>query len=304
MELEAILIATAVAVGVALIVGYLATQRSGPPRGKKPKGPVSLDPQKKIPFKMIKKEEVSHDTRKFTFALQTPQHVLGLPVGNHMYLNAVVDGERVTRPYTPVTSDDELGYFQLVIKVYFANVHPRFPKGGKMSQYLESLKVGDTVDIRGPSGKVIYLGRGYFRVKEPGQPEEIRFTEQVGLIAGGTGITPMLQIVKAVLKDPEDRTQVSLLFANQTEQDILLREELEELADQHSNFQLWYTVDRSTEGWKYSSGFVNDEMISGHLPPPGAKTQILMCGPPPMIKFACLPNLDKLGYSKDMYVAF
>ena len=56
-----------------------------------------------------------------------------------------------------------------------------------MSQYLESLKVGDTVDIRGPSGKVIYLGRGYFRVKEPGQPEEIRFTEQVGLIAGGTG---------------------------------------------------------------------------------------------------------------------
>ena len=58
----------------------------------------------------------------------------------------------------------------------------------------------------------------------------------------------MLQIVKAVLKDPEDRTQVSLLFANQTEQDILLREELEELADQHSNFQLWYTVDRSTEG--------------------------------------------------------
>ena len=57
-------------------------------------------------------------------------------------------------------------------------------------------------------------------------------------------------------------------------------------------------------GWKYSSGFVSDEMISGHLPPPGAKTQILMCGPPPMIKFACLPNLDKLGYSKDMYVAF
>ena len=62
------------------------------------------------------------------------------------------------------------------------------------------------------------------------------------------GITPMLQIVKAVLKDPEDRTQVSLLFANQTEEDILLRKELEEMADQHSNFQLWYTVDRSTEG--------------------------------------------------------
>ena len=72
-------------------------------------------------------------------------------------------------------------------QVYFADVHPKFPKGGKMSQYLNSLSVGDTVDIRGPAGKVVYLGRGYFRVKDPGKPEEIRFATDVGLIAGGTG---------------------------------------------------------------------------------------------------------------------
>ena len=57
-------------------------------------------------------------------------------------------------------------------------------------------------------------------------------------------------------------------------------------------------------GWKYSSGFISDEMIRDHLPPPGPDTQILMCGPPPMIKFACVPNLQKLGYEQDMYVAF
>ena len=72
-------------------------------------------------------------------------------------------------------------------QVYFANVHPKFPEGGKMSQYLNSLSIGDTVDIRGPAGKVVYLGRGYFRVKDPGKPEEIRFATDVGLIAGGTG---------------------------------------------------------------------------------------------------------------------
>ena len=65
-------------------------------------------------------------------------------------------------------------------QVYFANVHPKFPDGGKMSQYLNSLSIGDTVDIRGPAGKVIYLGRGYFSVKYPGKPEEIRFATQVG----------------------------------------------------------------------------------------------------------------------------
>lgn len=80
------------------------------------------------------------------------------------------------RPYTPVTSDDELGYFDLVIKVsylyslllllpnivkvYFKDVHPKFPEGGKMSQHLESLSIGSTIEIRGPSGKLTYVGRG------------------------------------------------------------------------------------------------------------------------------------------------
>ena len=56
--------------------------------------------------------------------------------------------------------------------------------------------------------------------------------------------------------------------------------------------------------WKYSSGFISADMIKNHLPPPGDHTQILMCGPPPMIKFACLPNLEKLGFTPEMYFAF
>lgn len=78
---------------------------------------MALDKDQKIAFKLVKREEVSHDTRRFRFQLQTPNHVLGLPVGNHMYLTARINGDLVRRPYTPVTSDDELGYFELVIKV-------------------------------------------------------------------------------------------------------------------------------------------------------------------------------------------
>ena len=59
------------------------------------------------------------------------------------------------------------------------------------------------------------------------------------------GITPMLQIVQAILKDPADTTSVSLLFANQTEGDILVREAMAEKKDQ---FSLWYTLDRAPEG--------------------------------------------------------
>lgn len=84
-----------------------------------------------------------------------------------------------------------------------------------MSQYLDSLSIGDTMLCRGPNGKVEYCGRGLFRIKEPGKAERQCVARQVGLIAGGTGITPILQIVRAILKDTEDDTEVSLLFANQ-----------------------------------------------------------------------------------------
>ena len=82
-----------------------------------------------------------------------------------------------------------------------------------------------------------------------------------------------------------------------------------------ARFKLWYTVDRPGENWSYSSGFVNAEMIEQALFPPASdnlvqlnilrpkrnsnlRVQVLMCGPPPMINFACTPNLDKLGYAQ------
>lgn len=59
----------------------------------------------------------------------------------------------------------------------------------------------------------------------------------------------MLQLITAVFRDPEDKTCLSLLFANQSEDDILVREELEAVQQQHPDrFKLWYTVDRPTEG--------------------------------------------------------
>lgn len=57
-------------------------------------------------------------------------------------------------------------------------------------------------------------------------------------------------------------------------------------------------------GWNYSSGFISSEMVVDHLPPPSNDTFILMCGPPPMIKFACIPNLDQLGYDPKLRFAY
>lgn len=138
----------------------------------------------------------------------------------------------------------------LVIKIYFKNVHPRFPDGGKMSQYLESLKVGETIAVRGPSGRLTYEGNGKFAIKKlRNEPPQIMEVSKVNMIAGGTGITPMLQIIRHIARDKNDKTQLALLFANQTERDILMRKELEEVAKENSQqFKLWYTLDTPGEG--------------------------------------------------------
>eukprot|EP00958_Prasinococcus_capsulatus_P001620 scaffold141_cov410-Prasinococcus_capsulatus_cf.AAC.18 len=79
----------------------------------------ALNPEKWIDLKLIQREEISHDTRRFRFALPGGEsQVLGLPVGQHISLSMKTpEGKEVMRSYTPVSSDDEAGYVDFVIKV-------------------------------------------------------------------------------------------------------------------------------------------------------------------------------------------
>jgi len=267
---------------------------------------------------LAEKVELSPDTRLFRFRLPHPEMRLGLPIGKHVKFwcpnpTPVKDGEwngnpdpeagkkEIERKYTPSSLDiEKSGEFDVVIKVYAGATIERFPDGGKMSQYLNTLRVGDMIDVAGPFGLIEYKGMGTFNIRR--KDRKVKF---VGMLAGGTGITPMLQIIKAVLRDPSDDTKMSLIFANQTENDILVRDMLESEAQKHpERFKLHYTLDRPPTEWAYSEGFIDADMIKAHMPPPSSETVIFMCGPPPMIKFACKANLDTLGYPKDAQIEF
>ena len=266
--------------------------------------PAALDPDKKVAVRLVSKEKLARDVRRLRFALPTPEHELGLPIGNHFYVHAQVDGAPCMRAYTPTSLDEDVGFVELVIKVYFRNENARFPAGGKMSQHLESLEIGDTIDIKGPVGHFTYLGSGQFKLHH-----EMRACKALGLICGGTGITPAFQIIKAALKDPSDRTCFHVLYANQTPADVFLRPELDSWAEEHpERVRVWYTVDRVPEGteWPFSVGFIDEEMIKKHMPAPGLQggSFVGMCGPPPMITHACIPNLEKAGYTKEDYISF
>lgn len=292
----------AVAIGVALVAVAFFVSRIAGGRKKSPK--TALNPDAFQKFALSEKIEISHDTKLFRFKLNHPQQRLGLPLGQHMYVRADIDGKEVQRAYTPVSSDDDLGHFDLLIKVYFPNVHPKFPEGGKLSQWMNNLKIGDTIDVKGPIGRFEYLGNGNFRIKKGKDQFSEHTVKNIGMIAGGTGITPMRQIMQAILKNPQDRTNIYLLFANQTEADILLREELDGFT-KDPRVKVWYTLDRPDEAtWKYSKGFVDYDMVLNHMPKAGADSFVLMCGPLPMINFACKPNLEKAGYTAEQLFAF
>ncbi|KAJ4963638.1 hypothetical protein NE237_023577 [Protea cynaroides] len=246
---------------------------------------VALIPQEKIKCKLISKTYLSHDARLFRFALPSEDQVLGLPIGKHVYACATIDGKICMRSYTPTSSIDKVGYFDLVIKVYIRGV---------MSQYLESLPLGANLDIKGPMGDIEYTGRGNFTVGG----SEHKFGKQLVMIAGGTGITPIYQVIQAILKDPEEETKMYLVYSNHTEDDILFRDELDSwAAAMHERLKVWYVVGKSIrEGWKYSVGFVTESILREHVPEGSSDTLALVCGPPEMIQFAVMPNLEKMNY--------
>ncbi|KAI4341188.1 hypothetical protein MLD38_025944 [Melastoma candidum] len=240
-----------------------------------------LDPENFRNFKLVKRTQLSHNVAKFTFELPTPASVLGLPIGQHISCKGKdAQGEEVIKPYTPTTLDSDIGYFELVIKMY--------PQG-RMSHHFRELRVGDYLAVKGPKGRFRY------------QPGQVR---AFGMLAGGSGITPMFQVARAILENPKDRTNVHLIYANVTQEDILLKEELEDLAACYPDrFKVYYVLNQPPEVWNGGVGFVSKDMIQTHCPAPGPGIQILRCGPPPMNK-AMAAHLESLGYTPEMQFQF
>jgi len=262
-----------------------------------------LNPREKLTLKLIEKEVITHDVRRYRFALPKPDDTLGLPICKHMFVSTTIDGKLVSRPYTPVSCDEDKGYVDLVLKIY-PPAPPRFPDGGALSQYVDSLDIGDSLQFRGPIGKVEYKGRGSFEIA--GRNEVVKKkVKHIGMLAGGTGITPILQIIRAVMRDSKDSVKMSLIFANKTEDDIFLRKELEACREAHPNFSLHYTLDEAPDGWQYDSGYITEDMLRKHMPIDNpSDSLILCCGPPPMVQYACKANLEKCGYPMDNVLTF
>lgn len=225
-------------------------------------------------FPLIQKVVLSKDSAIFRFGLPNPTDVLGLPIGQHIQIAAEVDGKNVMHSYTPTSLDqDSKGFFDLLIKVY---------PNGKLSTHIDNLELGDAIKVKGPKGFYNY---------------EPNMLKHICMVAGGTGITPMYQIIKAILTNPDDKTKVTLLYGSQSESDILLRSELDEFAKNHDNFELVHFLDRAPENWDGKVGYVSKEALVEHFPEPSADVQLLLCGPPGLVSSIKRAS-NELGFAK------
>ncbi|KAK8096596.1 nitrate reductase [Apiospora kogelbergensis] len=240
-----------------------------------------LHPSQYQSLPLIEKVLVAPNVYRFVFELPNPQAVAGLPIGQHVSIAGPIDEKTgkasVSRSYTPVSNNSDKGVLELVIRCY--------PDGQLTGGYLAGLEVGDEVAFRGPKGAMRY---------RPG------LCRKIGMVAGGTGITPMYQLIRAICENERDLTEVSLVYANRSEADMLLRAELEAFARRYpKNLKLHYLVDEAPAHgkWAHGVGRVNKDVMAKHLPAPAADTKIMLCGPPGMVKGASA-TLVELGFEK------
>ncbi|TPX39870.1 hypothetical protein SeMB42_g06216 [Synchytrium endobioticum] len=227
---------------------------------------------------------MSHDSILIRFltdmpiARRPPWDEKGIPIPS----NVVIKDHtcEIARKYTPVTYTTS--YFDVVVKVY---------EDGSVSKFLHKQLPGDKVYVRGPLMSM---------------PYKANMADEIGMIAGGTGITPMYQLIKRILRDPDEKTRITLLYGSKTEKDMLLRNELEILQSAHPNrFKVHYLIDGVSSSAPNSRalenvtvGHVGEDIIRKHMPSPAKpKSLVLVCGPEGMMKYVAgsKPSQDTQG---------
>ena len=227
------------------------------------------------PYELMALREDTHDTKTFCFGLPEDATLDMLP-GDHLYVHATINERAIKRPYTPSSVPGTTGYFDLTVKRY---------ETGLVSKYLHEREVGDTVMMSGPNAGGHWVDG---------------MAKRAGFVAGGTGITPMISIIRWILSKGLG-VELFLVFGNKTEADIIFRDECDAKAREHANFHVYHVLEQPPDGWTQGSGRISEDILRRHLPPPAPDTAVFLCGPPPMVD-ALEDTLKTIGYSEQSIV--
>lgn len=265
---------------------------------------LRLQKHRWIPVRLTKRRELSKDTRAYTFELPNEDGVLGLGTCQHVQVGVHFQDRMLIRSYTPtrpllprpqkpsltngsgrgVDEHDGCGNFELTVKTYFPTEDQ---PGGALSNILDCMPIGEEVELRGPTGEIVYNGNGKFVIDN----QEKTFNK-VSLVVGGSGLTPAYSLLARILLSKGDGTEIRVVDANKSEADILLRDELDDFEKKHNEqLKITYVLSHPSDDWQGEKGHVNADILKEALFEPGKDSAVFLCGPPAMIQKAALPAL-------------
>lgn len=223
-----------------------------------------LHPEKQF-LKISKIVDHGIDAKSFYFQPdfeRGTKHLAYFRSGQYISLRFNIDNSYVTRPYAICSSpcDAMNDVYMLTIKLV---------KGGFVTPYIwDNWKVGTSIEASAPSGTLYY------------QP--LRDEKHIIGIAGGSGITPFYSMAKSISEGVED-IDLTILYGSRNHDNILLGEELNELAKKTDKVRLVNILsDDKASG--YEHGFISAELIKKYRP--AQNYSIFICGPNVMYKFA------------------
>ncbi|KAM6508989.1 hypothetical protein FSOLCH5_011991 [Fusarium solani] len=249
-----------------------------------------------------RKTTISSDTKIFTFKLNHDNQEIGLPTGQHLMvrLRDPATRDAIIRAYTPYSDGSEKGRLDVLIKIYYDTPQR---KGGVMTQALDALPLGHFVEFKGPVGKFEYLGGGLCSIG--GKERRVR---RFVMVCGGSGITPIRQVLRAVMRDPTDQTPCLVFDGNRAEEDILCKTELDEIASANpERCRIIHALTNPSPSWTGVTGRVNKALCERDIGQLANNREgdelVLVCGPGPM-ENSVKEILSGMGWKEDDFVFF
>jgi ring-1,2-phenylacetyl-CoA epoxidase subunit PaaE len=232
-----------------------------------------------VHFHKLKIAEVVPETAEaVSLRFEVPpelQETFAFRAGQHLTLRATIDGEEVRRNYSLCTAPDERDWM-VTIK--------RTP-GGYFSQWApQNLKAGDVIEVMEPHGS-------FTTEFDPKNSRRL-----VG-IAGGSGITPVMSLIKTTLRN-EPASQFTLLYGNRDSSSVIFLDALANLKDKHlDRFEVYHFLDQEEQDIPLFNGMLDrtrcEEAIEHLVPGAGAVDGWFICGPGPMMDAAEGVLLDR-----------
>jgi len=262
---------------------------------------VFLEPRTWKRANLDSKSTVSWDTRIFRIKLEHEAQTLGLPTGQHlmMRLRDPVTREAIIRSYTPISETAQAGFMDILVKIYFDT---KEQKGGKMSQAMDTLPVGHFIEFKGPIGKFEYLGDGHCAINGAK-----RHIDTFLMICGGSGITPIYQVFRAIMQNKQDPTRCVMLDGNRLVEDILCKADLDAYAkDNEEKCKLLYTLTKAPEDWRGLKGRIAAPLLREHAERESickGSAMVLICGPEALEKSVHQALLE-IGWKDDDLLFF